>query len=165
MKLRKWLSLRVSTRLVVITLLPTLALAATDDGTLSVGHKTNKLEELNFCFSGYSSGSPGLGSYSPTGLTGDETIKEIEDANLVSAESCTMVLVESQTSILIVSGFSIDPGQAWVTSITCNGLEKTGASAANYSYSSGSATWSWSSDFSLIGKYSGTNVACAISHS
>lgn len=141
-----------------------IALASSDTATLTVGHFTLVAGIIDTCESGYGSGGP-VGSYSPTGLTGGEIVQTILDADIVSADSCTDVEVITHTSSLIVSGFSIDPGQTWVTSITCNGVEKTGASASSFSYSSGTATWHWPSDFSLISKPSGTNVSCTISHS
>jgi predicted RNA-binding protein with TRAM domain len=45
-------------------------------------------------------------------------------------------------SAFAVSGFSADPGQAWLTSVTGNNKTFTGASAT-YSYSAGTATWTW----------------------
>lgn len=64
-----------------------------------------------------------------------------------------------------VSGFSIDPGQAWLTSVTCNGITKTGVSASSFSYSGGIAVWTWATgNFGFKSKAVGSNVACTVTH-
>jgi len=47
-------------------------------------------------------------------------------------------------SVFSVQGFTSDPGQAWLDSVTALGVTRTGVGAASYSYpGDGSATWSW----------------------
>jgi hypothetical protein len=67
-------------------------------------------------------------------------------------------------SFLQISGFSVDPGQDWLSSITCNGVKNDGSGATLFSYSSGKAIWEWSQVFGLMAN-NGSNVSCTISHS
>jgi len=152
--------------LVLVCFLPAIALSANDIGTLTIGKAGPTPIDASawLCLSGYT-GSGGIGSYSPTGLTGGKTVVSLYDVNVVAGPFCnTTPFIYSHNSTLRVSGFSIDPGQAWITSVTCNGIAKTGVSASTFTYSGGNATWGWSSDFNLISKSSGTNVGCTISH-
>ena len=158
MKRRTHFSGCVVANMITLIMLPALALAASDTGTLQVGHQVVLILRVDVCISGYA--SP-VGSYSPTGLTGGETVGAIYDVNTVNALCSNFV--SGHDSYFHASGFSTDPGQTWLTSVTCNGIAKTGASAT-YSYSSGTAIWAWSSDFSLRSIASGTNVSCTISH-
>ena len=61
---------------------------------------------------------------------------------------------------LLISGFTADPGQAWLTSATAPGATLTG-SAATYSYTGGVATWRWTT-----GPYFGGSgsFTCTIVH-
>ena len=64
-----------------------------------------------------------------------------------------------------VSGFTADPGQAWLISVSTLGITKTGASAT-YLYSSGTASWVWPAATPFYGfgfGSSGTNT-CTIVH-
>jgi hypothetical protein len=81
---------------------------------------------------GYDPGELG-GTYSPTGLTGGETVAAILDNG---GTNCFPESIQFS-----VSGFTSNPGATWLTSITCNGIEETG-STASFSYLSGSA-WVW----------------------
>jgi hypothetical protein len=47
-----------------------------------------------------------------------------------------------QRSAFSAGGFSADPGQAWLTSVTCLGVTITGASA-RYTFLSGVASWAF----------------------
>jgi hypothetical protein len=51
---------------------------------------------------------------------------------------------------VVLSGFTSDPGQGWLGSVTALGVTKTAASAT-YSYSSGEATWTWPTKFGFTG--------------
>lgn len=42
-----------------------------------------------------------------------------------------------------VTGFTSDPGQAWLDSVTALGVTKTGLGAGSYIYNGNTATWSW----------------------
>jgi hypothetical protein len=137
-----------------LSLAPVMVLAASDTGTLTVG----SAEALPFCFYGYDTT---LGAYSPTELTGGETVYGILDVYMGSLNK--MNCLGGATSDIQVNGFTSNPGKSWLTSVTCNGNEKTGSSA-NYGYSSGSAAWTWTnSAFGFILKV-GTNVSCTIVH-
>jgi len=111
--------------------------ADTTAGTLKAG----SVRVIDICgnqpeqFSGYSAGF--IGSYSPTGLTGGETVVTIMDTG---ATTCFPSSIQFG-----VSGFTSNPGTTWLTSITCNGIEKTG-STASFTYNSGTATWKWDNE-------------------
>lgn len=130
-----------------------LAIASSDTGTLQVGLKTCGPLHLPSGY-GFLSGSGGFGSYSPTVLTGGDTVTAVFD----ETSNCGF----TAGSWLEVSGFSADPGAAWLTSITCNGVQKL-ESIAGFSYTSGIAFWDWSTTFGLSGKL-GSNVSCTIVH-
>lgn len=95
-----------------------------------------------------------LGSYSPTGLTGGETVAVLEDE--------TPFVCGTTQSGLTISGFSANPGSSWLISVTCNGVTNTG-SGGSYGYSSGTAAWSWSQVFGFHSK-KGSNISCTIVH-
>jgi hypothetical protein len=163
MSIRNCLSRYFSSTFIGLIIVPAISLASVDNGTLTVGKSATDLPppfSIWACFSGYNST---LGSYSPNSLTGGKTVVALEDLDTGGTSACSNV---AKNSIVTVSGFSIDPGQAWITSVTCNGIVKTGVSASSFSYSSGTASWTWNgSDFGLISKSSGANVSCSISHS
>ena len=130
--------------------------STSDSGTLLVG------ESVFFC--GPSLGSAlifgfssitGTGSYSPTGLTGGDTVAIVED---VLPASCIR-----NFSALSVSGFSSNPGGSWLVSITCNGKEAVGTSAS-YSYTSGVASWQWGGAKFGLSSENGDNVGCTVTH-
>jgi len=135
-----------------------IAHAASDAATLTVGaHLTcfKSAGQMSTLY-GYFSGS--FGSYSPSGLTGGKTAIEIWDSFFFGSQCGT-----EHNSVLVISGFSVDPGQDWVTSITCNGVTNDGSGASSYTYTSstGSALWTWSQLFGLMGK---SSVSCTINH-
>ena len=150
--------IRLSIVLPLISLIATsrLATAASDDGTLTVGEQGTTCGLGFVDASGYDPTYP-IGSYSPTELTGGDTVAAIIDLKSIG---CSLI----STSILSVSGFSSNPGSSWLTSITCNGVTNSGSAASSYSYSSGSAHWYWSQLFGLLAEI-GSNVSCAIVHS
>jgi hypothetical protein len=134
-----------------ISLVPMTALADSDAGTITVAEGGT----APACIYGYS-GS--LGSYSPTELTGGEIVNAIFDLYWGMA-SCV-----NTESGLKVNGFTSSPGESWLTSVTCNGVKRTGASGT-YSYSSGTATWVWEGlAFGFIVKV-GDKLSCTIVHS
>lgn len=92
------------------------------------------------------------GSYSPTGLTGGEFVAALQDG-----PPCR------SSSVLQISGFSTNPGQAWLSSVKCGTVTNTG-STATYEYGGGSARWGWSTPFGF-GHEVGSNVSCTINHS
>jgi hypothetical protein len=130
---------------------PVIAFAASDNGTLTVG--AGGAEPL--CDYGFF-GS--IGSYSPTGLTGGKTVAGLWDWH--SGPTCS-----NPSGHFEASGFSSDPGQSWLTSVTCNGVTKTGAATNHYSYGSGRAEWDWTLNgpFGFSSKI-GTQLSCTIVH-
>lgn len=136
-------------------LIPAVSLAASDVGTLLVGQRFNTLPPR--CITedwGYAAGE--FGSYSPTGLTGGRTVDAVYGVGGCGGSD--------STATLAVTGFTSNPGQAWLTSITCNGVALIGTAAASYFYSAGQATWNWGTPFGLSSKV-GSNVSCTIVHS
>lgn len=127
-------------------------LAATDTGTLHVGSYPNSPPcpiGIDYTY-GYSSW---LGSYSPTGLTGGNTVRRIVDRMNTCGSSYSLVQVDD---------FSSDPGRSWLISVTCGGFTLLGASAS-YSYDNGTGIWSWTPLFGFIAR-NGSNVSCSITH-
>jgi hypothetical protein len=129
------------------------ASAATDIGVLTVGRASGvPCAGGTFTASGYI--SPSMGSYSPTGLTGGQTVIDIHD---VSGLCVNLAVVK-------ISGFSSNPGSSWLTSVTCNGITKSSGSAT-YNYSAGTGSWGWTASlFALTPLAVGTNVSCTIVH-
>jgi YD repeat-containing protein len=101
--------------------------AASDTVTMTQGTYVSGPITLD----GFNSGQ--FGSVSPSTLTGGKTILQLMDAYNGPPFIYTQ---------LIISGFTSDPGQSWLTSVTANGVTRSGASAA-YSYANGSAQWDW----------------------
>lgn len=64
-------------------------------------------------------------------------------------------------SQLDVSGFSNDPGSAWLVSVSAEGVTKTSAAASSYSFDQGTATWFWEGQF---GFPSSGSVTATITH-
>lgn len=147
---RRWLALAAA-----FGITPMIALAATDDGTITVGKFGGG--GLPLCFWGYSSSSIAFGSYSPTGLTGGRTVAYLNTD--VTGPNCLGGFYGNFGA----SGFSSDPGQSWLTSVTCNGTTKLGA-IATYSYSSGTAQWTWSFTTWDFPSKAGSQFACTIVH-
>jgi len=143
---RRWLPLVAS-----FGIIPMIALAASDNGTITVG----AIVGTPICSWGYV--PPSTGSYSPTGLTGGKTVAYL--FVIAAGPSCT----GAPTGDFGASGFSSNPGQSWLTSVACNGTTKTGATAT-YSYSSGTAQWSWSSTTWGFPAKVGSQLACTIVH-
>lgn len=98
--------------------------------------------------------SQGMGVLNPTVLTGGKSVARFYD-NKYNGVS----LVET---IFQVSGFTADPGQAWLTSAKVGAITRTGATA-QYTYGSGTAQWRWVPPATSIFSSSG-NVTCTIIH-
>lgn len=152
MDVHNWLS-RVSLSALIVSSAGALpAVAATDNGTLTVGHYQFFLIGCDpLGWSGYP--AQGTGSYSPIGLSGGKTVTAVEE----------YICNWPQNVSLTVSGFSSNPGQSWLTSATCNGITNS-SSSASFNYSNGKASWSWSTTFGLAWKPFGANVSCSIVH-
>jgi hypothetical protein len=136
-----------------LTLMPALASAASDAGTLLVG----KLVVGSPCIStlyGYNPGN--YGSYSPTGLTGGQIVGTVTENH-----TCATGFV---SAILAIGGFTSDPGKTWLTSITCNGVTLTSGSSSAYGYGSGTSQWTWSATGWGLSGHVNSNVSCTITH-
>lgn len=127
--------------------------SSSDSATLTVGGDSSKCEGggvASFVLTGYV--GPHMGSYSPTALTGGESVIGLYD---ITSYGCG----SSYRSTLGISGFSSAPGKDWLISVTCNGIELTGAGSAAYSYGDGQAGWDWNTPFGFkSGSYSCTIV-------
>jgi hypothetical protein len=143
--------------LLCMLLTTTMASASSSDiATLSAGSTLscfNGIANKTSLF-GYESGE--FGSYSPTGLTGGEVVVDLFDHRSFGTGSCTF----PNGSVLLISGFSVNPGSAWLSSATCNGVTNS-QSSSSYSYSSGIARWDWNQEFNFS---NGINYSCTIVH-
>lgn len=90
--------------------------------------------EIGFCSNSVDCGDSSLGSLSVSAIPGGYTVIGIID--IVVSGSVAHAEV-------VVSGFSAEPAQNWLTSVIFNGQTYGGANASSYSYSSGTATWQW----------------------
>jgi len=110
----------------LLLLMPLGADAATDNGTLTIGRAIIPVPAPGCStLSGYA--GSWFGSYSPTGLSGGKTVSSVYDMAYCGMSG-------GYTSILVVSGFAQDPGQSWLTSLTCNSATKSGTSAFTFDY-------------------------------
>lgn len=149
---------RLSRTLMCLAMVPAIVHAASNDATLQVGHKN-----VPFSGCGVDSGYDGssatffFGSYSPTGLGGGKTVAFLDELSF-----CDLSVI---TGSLSVSGFTSNPGQSWLTSVTCNGVRQS-AAAATFTYfpSDGSTLWQWPMGFGFAELPDGTNVSCTIVH-
>lgn len=149
---------RLSRTLMCLAIIPTIVLASSNDATMQVGHKRVPLSGCGID-SGYDSSSSILsfGSYSPTGLGGGRTVTFLDELGF-----CDLAGVEGSLS---VSGFTSNPGKSWLTSVTCNGVTQTAASATfSYFPSDGSTLWQWPAGFGFKDIPAGTNISCTIVH-
>ena len=134
-----------------LSIAPIGAMAASDNGTITVGSSIT----TSVCSWGYL--PPTYGSYSPSGLTGGKTVADL--FAIVVGPSCTGTI----NGQLLVSGFALNPGQSWLVSVACNGTTKTRA-PATYTYSSGTAQWSWGATSWGFPSKVGSQLACTIVH-
>jgi len=79
-------------------------------------------------------------------------IGSISNATLPDQRTIIVLVDEqaSNVSSFLISGFTSDPGRSYFGSLTANGRTVTTASAFDYSYSSGTATWRWLNLFGFI---------------
>lgn len=105
------------------------------DATMTEGSDVDPFDPSIYYY-GYNYG--GYGSMSSTSIAGGYTL---------------LILIDSYdgSSTCHISGFGSDPGQSFFTSVTVGGVSKTSASASSYTYSTGTAIWSWASLFGLDG--------------
>jgi YD repeat-containing protein len=121
----------------------------TDTATMTQGTFTGGVTS----FFGLLSGS--AGSISPAALTGGKTVTNFYDRKQSG------VFAETKVGI---SGFTSDPGPAWLVSVTAKGQTRNAASAS-YTYSGGQAFWTWSAPAnSAIGFTSSGTTSCTFVH-
>ena len=106
---------------------------ASNNLTMTVGYvnyaPAAPLTEMGFV-------TTGTGSVNPTALTGGKTVAGFYDMHTGSAAY----------GVVKVTGFSTNPGAAWLLTATALGVTQSGTSAS-FSYSSGAATWTWTTVF------------------
>jgi hypothetical protein len=101
----------------------------------------------------YSGGGSSIGSLNPATTANGRT-------HLILADEYWQVTTYS-FSMLTVTGFTSDPGQGWLDSVTALGVIRTGLGAPGYIYNNGSASWQWTAGpFGFTG--SGTTVVTII---
>jgi hypothetical protein len=104
---------------------------------------------------GFISGS--IGTDTPTKTSDGFTYVNISDDNT----KCTPKRGCSITTTFSISGLPQNPTQAWLASVTANGVSQL-VSNSTYSYSAGVATWTWT--LHQFGFTSGTTYPVTISH-
>ena len=157
MKLNRWIERLWVMALIGLLAGPSFAVAGTEDvGVLTVGHAFDgNCGGHGLQYSGYNPAFS-AGSYSPTGLTGGQTVVLVADF--------AQIFCGVNLTFLKVSGFTTNPGSGWLTSITCNGITNVPASGS-FGFSGNTASWTWSAKpFGLAPLANGTNVSCAIVH-
>lgn len=125
------------TCLVNFTVAPPLS-AITDTASMTAG-LSGTWGSPGTAYKGFRSG---LGSMTPATTSTGKTYSQLLDRNLcVSLLGATICLKHSW---LEISGFTSDPGQGWLVSVSAQGVTRAG-SAASYTYdnATGSARWSW----------------------
>jgi YD repeat-containing protein len=96
----------------------------------------------------------GFGSMSPATTSNGITYKSFADLAPVGSG-------KYNETAFSVSGLTSDPGKGWLVSASVNGFTETGASASNYIFNAGIATWVWTNGPGLPD--SGT-YTCTIIH-
>ena len=104
----------------------------TDSATMTIG----SYYAAPVTYYGYSDGT-----YNPAGHSFGSLSLTLQDGKVV--KSFISAFYTTYTSTLYISGFSSDPGQSYLYSVTSNGTTKTGAAASTYTYSGGVAYWTW----------------------
>lgn len=136
---------------------PPVARAATDTGTLTVGLSPPVACSSGSFFLTAGFGAGGFGSYSPTGLTGGQTLVSLFD--LVSCPAGV------GGSVLQVSGFSSDPGVNWLASVTCGSVTNfAGSGSYIYDNGTGTALWTFSTPLGFYRALVPITVSCTIEH-
>lgn len=134
-----------------------IALAANDSGTLTAGSYSTTCgarDQYEITFTGFESGF--MGSYSPTTLTGGDSVYMIYNQTGTRGTACPV-----DGAYLTISASS-DPGSTWLTSVTCNGSTLYQSGIYSYTYGGGLAEWIWQQSYFNIS--SGEAYSCTISH-
>lgn len=133
-------------------------MVADDSGTLHVAEHTVRCwagRHVEFLY-GYRE-SQHMGSYVPAALGGRNKLVEVYDQ---TSDGCKLIT----GSTVSISGFPVNPGRRWLTSIACNGVGLTQVAAERFYFSYNTATWEWTQQFDLQ-RMVGNAVRCTISHS
>ena len=95
----------------------------------------------------------GFGSMSPTTTSNGYTYNSFADLAPVGSG-------KYNETTFVVTGFASDPGQGWLVSAGVDGNTETGASASNYVFASGKASWVWTNgpDLPASGTYTCTII-------
>lgn len=127
------------------TVTPSLPSVFTDSPTMTPGVYNCGPNNCPYALGGYvrTSGLPSIGSLSTVSLSGGKSVANFYDRH---AGGYGYQFSYAEFS---VSGFSSDPGVAWLTSATANG-QTMNSGASSYSYSAGTATWRWTTPFGFL---------------
>jgi hypothetical protein len=130
----------------------------TDSTTITVGRGGLRNLAAGYCTSAWSAC---LGSFgSMTQATSPDAFTIISFADHPGTIKAGDVY---QRTGLAIAGFPSDPGQSWLSSANCDGVNYQGAAASGYSYSGGVANWSWSRPSGALPAFQGrTTVTCKI---
>jgi hypothetical protein len=136
-----------------------LAAAADDAGTLIAGAYSTTCgaqDQYELDVVGFESGL--IGSYSPTGLTGGESVYAVFDQSGTRGPACPAL-----GAYFIISTGS-DVGSTWLTSVTCNGMTLNGSDAKTYEYNGGLAEswWIWPKTYFNLS--AGGTYSCTVNH-
>jgi len=145
--------------------------APSNAGTLTQGLYTNGAGNVVIVVKGY--GASVTGSYTPTALGGGRTLYGFNDFDQCQAPgqnyppptcptSSPNVNINPHATVTI-TGFTANPGMAWLFSATAGGVARSGY-AATYSYSNGQATWTWQGLTQLFGFTGSGTTATVITH-
>jgi len=144
---------REEVEVIDVVIAPVPIAGQSDTGALLVGLISPMCGRVIYLVSGYL--AAGVGSYSPSGLTGGQTVDQVVD----NSGACG----GARFSLVSISGFSTNPSIKWLVSATCNGVTNAG-SGGSFSYNgSGIATWVWTQQFGFVSKRS-TSVSCTLVH-
>jgi len=144
--------------LAALLIVPLIAFATINNGTLTIGRQTIPvMPGLTLDFSGYSSGA--YGSYSPTSLGGGISVVTLYELAVNGTPNSTTFRI---------TGFTSNPGVSYLLHLTCNGVTVAGGHATRtYDSSTGTVTYTWSAPDPLFGLSSlsvGTNKSCSVEH-
>jgi len=107
-----------------------LAASVTDPFNVTIG-------VLNANVDGFDLGY--YGSTNPTATSDGYTYQQISaNSGTCKPNGCT-----AGNNIFSVSGFTSNPGQSWLTSLTVQGCTLTASTATSFSFSGGVASWVW----------------------
>jgi hypothetical protein len=131
-------------------------------GTITQGTTTTSSTYVSTTYKGFVTTPVAVGSRSPTTLTDGKTLAGFYD--VVQTVTGTTYYY----GYVVISGFSSDPGKPYLTSAqrTGSAAKLTTDATCSYSYSSGSASWTWytttPSQAGLFGFLTTGTVVCTL---